>query len=198
MVGMTERIAEKTAQTSVPILPELQSRWSPRAFDPARPVTDEQVTAMFEAARWSPSAFNAQPWRFVAARIGTPRYTQLLGRLMEFNRAWVCTAPLIVVNIAKTVTDDGTPFASALYDLGQAVAQYSVQARAEGLYVHQMTGIDAAGIAADLGLAEGERVFTVSAVGVPGDPSQLPEKLQERETQPRDRLALEHILLERP
>ena len=52
------------ARTSeYPIDKQFLERWSPRAFSD-RPVTQEQIMTIFDAAHWAPSASNLQPWRF--------------------------------------------------------------------------------------------------------------------------------------
>ena len=79
-----------------PIDPNFISRWSPRAYD-GSDISEETVLTFLEAARWAPSAFNAQPWRFVYARRGTPAWQSLLGLLNEFNRSWAEKGSVLIV-----------------------------------------------------------------------------------------------------
>ena len=104
-------------------------------------------------------------------------------------------ASALVVAIAETAAADGTPISHAAYDLGQAVAGFSVQAQEEGLAVHQMSGLDAAALAQVLELEERFVPFTVIAVGDLGDASALPEALQERENAPRERRPLTETVI---
>src|SRR5689334_18618950 len=68
----------RTADTSAPLLPALAERWSPRSFDPAAPVDEDKLRAALEAARWSPSANNTQPWRFIVARRGSEAFEKVV------------------------------------------------------------------------------------------------------------------------
>lgn len=193
---MTELTLDRSAVTSAALAPELASRWSPRSFDLAFSLSDDAVTTLLEAARWSPSANNHQPWRFAVARRGTALWEQLLGTLTEWNQQWAQTASALFVNIAEVATDAGEARPTAIYDLGQAVAALTVQAQHDGLHVHQMTGFDAGAAASILGLREGLLPFSVAAIGTPGSPDALPdEKMAARETAPRVRRPLAETLL---
>jgi hypothetical protein len=180
---------ERTADTSVPIVRELDTRWSPRSFDPTATVSDRQLDALLEAARWAPSASNTQPRRFIVARRGTHHFDTIVGALMGFNAAWAGNAE------TSTVEGDVRPFAE--YDLGQAVAHLSVQAQAEGLHTHQMAGVEWEKIVAAFDLAENLKPMTITAVGVVDGADKLVEALAERETLPRTRLPLSELVLVR-
>lgn len=121
----------------------LASRWSPRTFS-ARPVEPEKLTQLFEAARWAPSCYNAQPWNFiVATREDAEGYNRLLSTLMDANRQWAVQAPVLILAVAKLdFPHNGRPNRHAPYDLGQAVANLTVQATALDLRIHQMGGFD--------------------------------------------------------
>jgi nitroreductase len=138
---MTTVELEHPVQT--PIHELLARRWSPRAFG-ARRVEPEKLAQLFEAARWSPSSYNAQPWAFlVQTRDDPDGYDRLLSTLMEANRAWAQQAPVLILSVAKLdFSHVDRPNRHALYDLGQAVAHLTFQATALDLYVHQMGGFD--------------------------------------------------------
>jgi nitroreductase len=121
----------------------LARRWSPRAFSP-RPVEPAKLAGLFEAARWAPSSYNAQPWTFiVATREDAEGYNRLLSTLVDKNRQWAQQAPVLILAVAKLAFDHvPQPNRHALYDLGQAVANLTVQATSLDLYVHQMGGFD--------------------------------------------------------
>jgi nitroreductase len=185
----------RTATTSAPLHPLLADRWSPRAFDPAARLTDGQVTALLEAARWAPSAGNSQPWRFLVAPRGSMDFDQIFAALATGNQPWAGAASALVVVAAATVDDAGVAAPWALYDTGQAVAHLSTQASHEGLSVHQLGGFDPAALAEAFNLDATVTPVVVLAIGVRGDVAGLPEPFAARETAPRTRLPLEHILL---
>ena len=97
----------RTADTSAPLLGVLADRWSPRAFDASAPVDELKLTAALEAARWSPSANNSQPWRFIVVRRGTPEFDTVTANLMGFNQAWAGSAGVLIVALAETVDESG-------------------------------------------------------------------------------------------
>jgi len=185
----------RAAVTSTPILGVLADRWSPRSYDPASTVSDEALTAALEAARWSPSANNIQPWRFIVARRGSHEFDTITGLLMGFNQAWASSASALIVGLAEVRNPDGKPQAWASYDLGQAIAHLSVQAHHDGLHVHQMGGFDADGIRSAFNVDARLEAISVSAIGILGTPEALPDALREREVAPRTRLELDEIVL---
>jgi nitroreductase len=191
----TDATLTRSTDSSQPLVDLLDERWSPRSFDADATITEAQLDAVLEAARWAPSASNTQPRRFVAGRRGTATFAKIEEHLMGFNKAWAFRASALVVAIAETVTEDGEERRWAQYDLGQAVASLTVQAHAEGLHVHQMAGIDVEGLRAAFGLPERYLPVTVTAIGVVADPSQLDEKAAERETATRSRLPLDEVVL---
>ncbi|PPG46193.1 MULTISPECIES: nitroreductase family protein [unclassified Rathayibacter] len=188
--------ASRTASTSAPILDVLAERWSPRSYDATATVSDETLASLLEAARWSPSASNSQPWRFIVARRGTDEFDSIVATLAGFNGAWAGSAAVLVVALAETVDSEGKPRPWAVYDLGQSIAHLSVQAHHEGLHVHQMAGFDKDAVRAAFGVDERFDPVTIAAVGVAADADALAnETLRERETAPRTRLPLEELVL---
>src|SRR4051794_30404999 len=122
------------APTKYPINPLLQNRWSPRAFD-SRPIEIEKVQSLFEAARWSPSSSNEQPWAFIVATKDQPEeFERVLSCIVEANAVWAKTAPLLVISVASHLfSRNGKPNHHAFYDVGQAVAHLSIEAESLGL-----------------------------------------------------------------
>ena len=186
-------MSPKTARTAAPLHPLLAERWSPRALDAAHAVSDEQLTALLEAARWAPSANNSQPWRFAVTVRGTDEHAAVLDALAPGNQAWAHAASALVVAAAETIGPDGGARPWALYDCGQAVAHLSVQAEHEGLAVHQLGGFDRERLRSVLD-ASVEPVV-VLAVGRRDDSAELPEPFASRETAPRERLPLDDLLV---
>ena len=184
---MSTPVIDRTAPTEHPVLDVLAARWSPRAYDAQNTIDETKLSSALEAARWSPSANNSQPWRFIVARRGSALHAQVVDSLVGFNQTWARNAAVLVVAIAETATADGTPITHALYDLGQAVAHFSIQAHHDGLVVHQMSGFDPEVVREFADLDERFVPTTVFALGEVGDATTMPEVLQEREVAPRVR-----------
>jgi nitroreductase len=172
----------------------LERRWSPRAFARDEVLDQTAVGPALEAARWSPSSGNSQPWSFVVGFRGDTTFSTILETLASGNQVWAEHAAVLVANIASVVDAEGNPQSHAIYDLGQAVAHFTVQATAQGLMVHQMGGFDSQTLGRELAIESSQRVVTVMAVGSMGEPADLPEKLQEREAKPRERKPLSEIV----
>lgn len=185
----------RAAETSVPLLEVLTARWSPRAFEANSPIDEDKLASALEAARWSPSASNTQPWRFIVARRGTALHAKIDDALIGFNREWAGAAQVLIAAYAEETDADGSIRPWAQYDLGQAVAHLSVQAHADGLYVHQMGGIDRVALQALPGVESRFTPMSVIALGELGDASTLSEKLQEREVAPRVRRPLDETVI---
>ncbi len=178
---------EKPANPDHPIHEILRRRWSPRAFS-GRRMTPETLQSLFEAARWAPSSANEQPWSFLVATKDDPEeYDRLLGCLVEGNQVWAKHAPALLVSVASKFDRDRNPNPHAWYDVGQAVADLSVQATVLGLFVHQMAGILPDKIRELYRIPDTHEPVTAIALGYPGTPDQLPDKLRQRESAPRIR-----------
>jgi nitroreductase len=187
--------SDRLAETSTPIHPVLAERFSPRAYDASRPLDETKLTAALEAARWSPSAANTQPWRFILARRGTPEFDMIVANLMGFNQFWAVNAGALIVGLTRRVDAEGKPMRWAQYDLGQALAHLSVQAHHDGLHVHQMGGVLVDDMRAAFDVSDDFDILSVTAIGVLGDVEDLPENTRARERAPRERLPLEELLL---
>lgn len=149
--------------------PLLSRRWSPVAFDVRHELTPADVEVLLEAARWSPSAGNSQPWAFITALRGDVRHRRLVGHLARSAARWAPDASLLVANLSHRYVE-GTDWEYSEfshYDLGQAVACMSFQAQAMGLYARQFRAFDRAGIASEFEVPAHWEVTTLSAVGQP-------------------------------
>lgn len=179
---------ENPARVDRPIHDLLRRRWSPRAFDP-RPVEREKLLAILEAARWAASSNNEQPWSYIVATTDEPEeYEQMLSCLVPGNQVWAKHAPVLMISVVKTIfSRNGTPNRVAFHDVGAASAQLTIEALAHGLFVHQMGGIELGRIKVVYGLPENHEPVAGLAVGYPGDPSMLDDKLRTRETAARVR-----------
>ncbi|MFC3688078.1 nitroreductase family protein [Aquipuribacter hungaricus] len=192
----TTTASPRPAVTDAELHPLLAGRWSTRAFDPAHALSAAQTTALLEAARWTPSASNTQPWRFAVTHRGTPAHEAVLATLAPGNQTWADAASAFVVAAAVTVGPDGDERPWAVYDTGQAVAHLTVQAEHEGLAVHQIGGFDRAALAAVLDGPAAAVPLVVLAVGRHDPTVALPEPFASRETAERTRLPLASLVVE--
>lgn len=167
-------------------------RWSPRAFS-GKALSLDQVRALVEAARWAPSCFNSQPWRFVYAVNGDEHWEALFSLLMDMNQLWAAKAGVLFGVVTKTTFDDGTAAPTASFDTGSAWMSLALQAQSMGLASHAMWGFHHDQAPTTLGLPEDHALEAMVAVGYPGEISDLPEKYQEKEV-PSPRKALEDLL----
>ena len=190
-------MTEKLADTTYPIEPLLRQRWSPRAFAD-RPVEPEKLLRLWEAARWSASCANQQPWYFlVATKEEAVEYARLLSCLRETNQQWASHAPVLMVSVAKLAFDmNGQPNRYAFHDVGLAVANLIVQATALGLYVHQMAGFYPEKVRELYGVPDDFEPVAGIVLGYPGDPAVLSEELRQREVAPRVRKPLEAFIFQ--
>lgn len=182
-----------------PIHPQFTERWSPRAFN-GEAIDEATLGQLFEAARWAPSAYNAQPWRFVYGRLGTPAFQTLWDCLVPFNQDWAkhASALVAVVSAKQWVMPGKTEpqaIASHSFDTGAAWACLALQAQHLGWYTHGMGGFDAARLRSALQVPETHAIECVVAIGRRGDVAQLPEPLRARE-QPNDRRPLADLVAE--
>jgi nitroreductase len=178
----------KPAATDVTLHELIRNRWSPRAFA-EKLVPPEVLRSLFEAARWAPSSNNEQPWAYLVATKDNPEnFAKMLGVLVEFNANWAKHAPVLALSVAHLKTQrDGKPNRVALHDVGSASAQLTFEANARGLQVHQMAGFDAEKARETFAIPPDWEPVAALAIGYPGDPESLPEKLRDRELAPRTR-----------
>jgi nitroreductase len=172
----------------------LRSRWSPSVYDDAHTLDPAEIDQLLHAAQWSPSAGNSQPWVFFVCQRGSVNHKRLLAHLSRGNSGWVPRASVVFVTAAHVSTgaDEDAP-AYALYDVGQAAAHLTLQARSMGLHSHQFAGFDHEALAADLDLPATHVLLTGIAVGLPGDPAEVDERTAARDHRLRERNGLDEI-----
>lgn len=176
----------------VDIAEPLRSRWSPSVFDAEHELADTEITRLLEAAQWAPSSGNRQPWRYVVATRGSAAHQALVPHLSRGNSGWVPRASVVFLSVA-VLGQDGTELSDLLvplHDVGQASAHLTLQARAMGLHAHQFGGFDHDAVAAALGIPADARLVAGIAVGVRGNPAEVPERDAEREHRVRQRRPL--------
>jgi nitroreductase len=188
---MTE-VSSKLAESSVRLHPLIAKRWSPRALDPTAELTDDQLRALLEAARWAPSFGNTQPARYFVGRRGDETFARVFGLLNDGNQAWADAAAALLLGVAVTRNSKGE-IPHAEYGLGLATENLVLQAVAEGLVAHQMAGFDRHAARGVFGLPEDAVPMIAVAIGRLGDPGQLSDRLRDRELAPRKRLPLPDI-----
>jgi len=186
---------DKNAAVDHPIIDLLGQRWSPRAFA-ERPVDEDTLRTLFEAARWSPSSYNEQPWRFlVAPKSDSATYDRLLSCLVEFNQQWAKTAPVLMLTMAsKLFAKNGKPNPHGWHDVGLAMMGLTMQAMSMELYVHQMAGFDPAKARQVFAIPDDFDPVAAVAIGYLGDPSVLPPPIRQQETAPRSRRPMDETV----
>ncbi len=186
-------------QTEHTIEPLFVNRWSPRAFT-GEEIPDAVLLAAFEAARWAPSGFNAQPWRFLYAKRATSHWPLFLGLLNERNQSWAKNASALILVLSKTTLVIGgveKPVASHSFDTGAAWANFSLQANLLGWHTHGIGGFDRDKARPALKVPDDIAIEAIVAIGKQGDKSVLSDDLQKIEG-PNGRLPLKELISEGP
>ena len=179
---------DKPASSIVPIHPLLARRWSPRAVDPNRRVEPEKLQALLEAARWAPSCFNEQPWRYLLFDGRDPAALEAARTCLSEGNAWARKAPVLLLSVAKEhFTHNDKPNRHGQHDVGLASENLVLQATELGLVTHQMAVFDAARARELFRIPEGFTPMAMIVLGYPGKLEDLPAALQEREKAPRSR-----------
>lgn len=182
-------------QSNFKINPLILDRWSPRSMT-AEELDDDTIMSIFEAARWAPSSYNNQPWRFIYAKRNTLYWNKLFDLLAEPNKIWARNAALLVVVISSKNFEYNGKFAiTHQYDAGAAWENLALEASSRGLVVHGMQGFDYEKARQDLEIPDEFDVMAMIAIGKKGPKENLPPNLQEKET-PNDRKPLNEIIME--
>ena len=190
---------EKPAITQVAIDPTLARRWSGRAYDSSKPVSHEQVIALLEAARWAPSCFGDQPWRFLVWNQGSDAaaWQQAFDCLVPGNQSWVQHAPvLLLVTADSKFQHNGKDNRWGQYDTGAAAENLCLQASALGLMAHQMGGFDTDKARNAFAIPEQYALMAMVAVGYQADIATLSGEALERETAARTRRPLGELFFQ--
>lgn len=190
---------EKSDQFEYPILDLIKNRKSTRSFS-AQAIEPARITSLFEATRWAPSSTNEQPWVYLYATREQPEFWQVLfSCLNEGNQIWAKDAPLLILSLArKNFTRFSGVNEYAMYDLGGANSFLSLQAVELGLQVRQMAGFHRDRTIDLLNIPAHFEIGVFIAVGYPGDPQTLPEKLKARELAPRERFLQQEFVMNGP
>lgn len=168
-----------------PVDPQFVQRWSPRAYAD-KAITTAELMSLFEAARWTPSTSNTQPWRFVYGLAGSPGFDAICQTLAPTNRAWAHRAAALITVISATSTvapgaSEAKPTPNHSFDTGAAWMSLALQAHHLGWCTHAMGGVDRDALRQALGVPDSFVLHCVVAVGQQGDKALLDETLQARE-----------------
>jgi nitroreductase len=186
---------EHTRKSQYEINPLILNRWSPRSMT-AEGITDDDLMGLLEAARWAPSSYNNQPWRFIYAKRDTKHWEALFNLLVEGNKAWAKSAyALIVVVARKNFEFNEKPARTNQFDAGAAWANLALEATFRGIATHGMQGFDYEKARQDLGIPDNFDVLAMIVIGKKASRELLPPQLQEREY-PSDRKPLKDIVME--
>lgn len=179
------------------VLDVIAKRWSPRAYS-SKSVEKEKLLTIFEAARWSASCYNEQPWRFIVATRDNPEaFDKLLSCLIDWNQKWVKLAPVLVLTVAKkTFSNNDKPNKHAWHDVGQTMATLGLEAVSHDLYVHQMAGIHPEKAREIYNIPDDFEAVTMFTLGYLGDIKDLPEEFHKGEQRVRERKPLSELVFE--
>jgi len=178
-----------------PIDPLFLNRWSPRAMS-GETISDTELFTLFEAARWAPSSYNGQPWRFIFARRDTSSFKSFFSLLDEGNQAWCKNAAVLVLIASRKLFEyNGSPSITHSFDTGSAWENLALQGSFKGLVVHGMQGFDYEKMAQLVQLPPEFVPEAMCAIGKPGPMSVLPPDVQKNEHQ-SDRKPLAELVFE--
>lgn len=182
-------------KSTYPINPLILNRWSPRAMT-GEDLDNEEIMSLFEAARWAPSSYNNQPWRFIYAKRNTEHWERMFSLLADGNKSWAKNSALLVVVISrKNFEFNEKPARTYQFDAGSAWENLALEAFSRGLVAHGMQGFDYDKAKIDLIIPDDFEVMAMIAIGKKGTREGLPPELQEKEKL-SDRKPLKDIIME--
>ncbi|XGI84363.1 nitroreductase family protein [Halorutilales archaeon Cl-col2-1] len=192
-----EEIRDEVAEHRQPeydIDPIFVNRWSPRSM--TGETVDDDLMAIFEAARWAPSSYNNQPWRFVYATRDGDDWEGFLDLLSEGNTTWAKDAGVLVVVLSKTTFDyNGEYSRTHSFDTGSAWQNLALEGARRGLVVHAMQGFDYDAAEKLVDAPDGYEVEAMVAIGERAPAEELPDDLRENEY-PNGRKGLDETVFE--
>lgn len=186
---------KEARKPNYPILPVLLNRWSPRSMT-GEGMTDEELMPLFEAARWAPSSFNGQLWRFLYAKRDTAAWEKFYKLMVEFNQSWTMNAAVLVVVISRKLFEhNNKPSHTHSFDTGSAWMSLALEATSRGYVAHGMEGFDYDKAKKDLEIPDDYQVEAMIAIGKRAPKDKLPEDMQKKEV-PSNRRPLNEIIME--
>jgi nitroreductase len=189
-------IQTQKRQSTYKINPLILNRWSPRSMIGDEELDEDTIMSLFEAARWAPSSYNNQPWRFIYAKRNTENWNKLFNLLAEPNKVWTKNAALLVVVVSRKNFEYNEKYSiTHQYDAGAAWENIALEASSRGLVAHGMQGFDYEKARVDLQIPDNFDVMAMAAIGKKGPKENLPSELQNKEL-PTDRKPLNEIVME--
>ncbi len=186
---------ESFRKADYPIQPLILNRWSPRSMS-GEPISDQELMPLFEAARWAPSSYNNQPWRFLYAKRETPHFATFFNLLVDFNKSWCEKAAILGVIVSEKIFEKTKkPSVTHALDTGAAWENLALEGNARNLVVHGMQGFDYEKAKATLKVPDEFEVLAMFAVGKRASKEALNEELQKREV-PSNRKPISEIAFE--
>ncbi len=187
--------AESERKPSYPINPLILNRWSPRSMS-GEALNDDEIMSLFEAARWAPSSYNNQPWRFIYAKRNSEHWNRFFNLLMEPNKVWAKNAAILVVVISrKNFEFNEKPAVTHQFDTGSAWENLALEASSRDIVAHGMQGFDYKKAGVELRIPPNFEVMAMIAIGKKGPKEILPAELQEKEKL-TNRKPLKEIIME--
>jgi nitroreductase len=194
-MSQAQPLGKTPRQSQYDINQLLLHRWSPRAMS-GEEILDTELMRLFEAARWAPSSYNGQPWRFIYAKRNSEPWDKLFSLMVDFNKSWAKNAAVLVVVVSrKNFEHDGKPSVTHQFDAGAAWENLALQGETQGLVTHGMQGFDYEKARRDLSIPDTFDVLAMVAIGKPAPKEILPTDVQQRE-QASDRKPLSEIIME--
>jgi nitroreductase len=192
---MQESDTERSRKSTYPINPLILNRWSPRSMT-GEVLDNEEIMSLFEAARWAPSSYNNQPWRFIYAKRNTEHWDRLFSLLADGNRTWAKNSALLVVVISRQNFEyNEKPARTHQFDAGSAWENLALEAFSRGIVAHGMQGFDYDKARIELEIPTDFEVMAMIAIGKKGSRESLSPELQEKEKL-TDRKPLKDIVME--
>ncbi len=192
---MQESEIERSRKSTYQINPLILNRWSPRSMT-GEELDNEEIMSLFEAARWAPSSYNNQPWRFIYAKRNTEHWDRLFNLLADGNRIWAKNSALLVVVISrKNFEYNEKPAITHQFDTGSAWENLALEAFSRGIVAHGMQGFDYDKARIDLEIPIDFEVMAMIAIGKKGSRDNLSPELQKKEKL-SDRKPLKDIVME--
>lgn len=158
--------------------PLFKERYSGYSFDTERAVPFSLLKDVLNAARWAPSCYGDEPWRYIVCEKGQKNgnYNKVLSLLAKPNQKWAKDAPILIVSVANYIFDKTKKHNRwAGHDTGASAAYLCLQAAASGLMAHQMGGFDGPNLILHFGLPDECIPMAVIALGYP-HPKDTPTK----------------------
>ena len=177
------------------------NRWSARAMS-GEGLSDDELMPLFEAARWAPSSFNNQPWRFIYTKKNSEYWNKFFILLSEFNQQWCKNAAALILVISKNNFDhNNKPSITHSFDTGAACENLALEGHSKGLVVHIMQGFDYEKAKEVFEISNNYKVEAMIAIGKKGNKENLTENLKNKEVisdrKPLNQIVFKNIFNER-